>query len=427
MPARRSERGGSALALVLVLLMGLGLALLYSHGALIFEQRSSAQQVRATLALHAAEAGRDWAIALLNHPGTLDASCTPTDAGSLSPGNAGSSLRERYLATDPTTGLTAPAVTARPGCVHDGGTRWTCSCPASGDAALSAADPATLPGDQPAFTVAFSRGPQPGSLRLAVTGCSGIGSAGGSGCGGTAAADARVDLHQLLQAQGALRRLPAAALVSAGPVAVGASTTLVNGDPSSGGLTVQGGAGVTVDPLARLLPPAGRAPADSIVAADPSLGGGGDAPWRLWFGLSEGALRALPTWQRLGCAGTCSADQVSAALDTGQRALWLDGALQVSSEVSWGSDARPVLLVVRGAVQLNGPMRLRGLLIATSVQWQQSASGSARLQGAVVSLGSSSLSGPVELVRDAALLQRLRELPGAYLPVPGSWQDFDNR
>jgi hypothetical protein len=208
---------------------------------------------------------------------------------------------------------------------------------------------------------------------------------------------------------------------------VGASTTLVNGDPSSGGLTVQGGAGVTVDPLARLLPPAGRAPADSIVAGDSSLGGSGDAPWRHWFGLSESALRALPTWQRLGCAGTCSADQVSAALNAGQRALWLDGALQVSSEVTWGSDARPVLLVVRGAVQLNGPMRLRGLLIATSVQWQQSASGSARLQGAVVSLGSSSLAGPVELVRDAAILQRLRELPGAYLPVPGSWQDFDNR
>lgn len=427
MPARRSERhperGGSVLALVLALLMGLSLALLYSHGALIFEQRSSAQQRRATLALHAAEAGRDWALALLNHPGSIDASCTPVSTAPGGAGTVGSNLRERYLATDATSGLTGSALVARPGCVHGGGTLWTCHCPDEGEALLGATAPTTLPGDRPAFTIAFSSGPQPGSLRVAITGCS----TAGIGCGGSRTADARVDLRQLLQAQGALRRLPAAALVSAGPVTLGAGSTLINGDPSSGGLTVQGGSAVTVDPLARLLPPAGRAPADSIVAADTSLVRSGDAPWRHWFGLSESALRGLPSWQQLGCAGGCSADQVSAAIAAGQRALWLGGTLQVSSEVDWGSEVRPVLLVVRGTVQLNGPMRIRGLLIADSLHWQQAGSGSARLQGAAISLGSSSLTGPVELLRDAALLQRLRDLPGSYLPVPGSWQDFDNR
>ncbi|HNB47107.1 MAG TPA: hypothetical protein PLL72_23215, partial [Burkholderiaceae bacterium] len=136
-------------------------------------------------------------------------------------------------------------------------------------------------------------------------------------------------------------------------------------------------------------------------------------------------LRDLPTWRRIACAGGCSDAPVTAALAQGQRALWLDGPLTVSSQVHWGSATQPVLLVVRGAVTLAGPQQIQGLIVADGFSWQQPGSGSARLIGAVISSGASSLGGPVELVRDAPMLLRLRDLPGAFLPVPGSWQDFD--
>lgn len=413
--------------MVLILLAGSSLALLYSHGALLFEQRSAAQHTRATLALHAAEAGRDWAVALLNRAGPIDANCAPA-AGSPAPGGgaAARNLRERYLDTDPATGLTGPALSARPGCVHSGtaeSATWSCACPDSGDAALTAPDPSEIGGDHPAFTVRFVRGTLPGGLRLEVTGCSAV----AADCGGAGAPQGRVELRQTLQAQGALLQLPAAALVSAGPAAVAGGVTLVNSEAASGGVALQAGAAVSLDPLAHIVGPPGRPSQDGIVANDTSLGPGEVVLLRRLFGLAPATLAALPGWKHLSCAGGCNADQVSAALADGSRALWLDGALTATGAVVWGSESRPLMLRVDGPLNLSGAFQFYGLVLADSFTWQQPGSGSARLRGAVVSFGSSSLGGAVELVRDSAILQRLRNLSGLYLPVPGSWQDFENR
>ena len=419
MPARPAEARGSALPVLLILLVGLWLAAFFSHRALLLEQRAAATQVRAAQALHAAEAGRDWAIAWLNHPAPIDEACQPqTPAPGTAPGD---SWRARYVGLDAPSGLLVPAAAARPGCVFAGGTGWNCHCPSSGEATLPRPDPATSPGERPSFALGIASGPLPGSLRLSVTGCSGV----AAGCGATEPPEASVELRLLLHPLGSLLRLPVAALESAGPVTLGPSATLVNTDPASGGLTVQGGASVAVDPLARLIGPPGHPPAASLVQADATLAGGSDVLLRRHFGLAPTALRDLPTWQRIACAGGCSDAPVTAALAQGQRALWLDGPLTVSSQVHWGSATQPVLLVVRGAVTLAGPQQIQGLIVADGFSWQQPGSGSARLIGAVISSGASSLGGPVELVRDAPMLLRLRDLPGAFLPVPGSWQDFD--
>lgn len=421
MPARPADARGSALPVVLILLVGLWVAAFFSHRALLLEQRAAATQVRAAQALHAAEAGRDWAVAWLNHPAPVDEACQPqAPAPGAMPGD---SWRARYVGLDPASGLLVPATAARPGCAFTGGTGWTCHCPSAGEATLPRPDPTTSPGERPAFALGIIGGPLPGSLRLSVTGCSGV----GAGCGSTGGdpAEASVELRLILQTLGGLLRLPVAALESAGAVTLGPSATLVNTDASSGGLTVQGGSTVVVDPLARLVAPPGRPPAASLVQADATLAGGGDALLRRHFGLAPSALRDLPSWQRIACTGGCSDAPVTAALAEGQRALWLDGPLTVSAEVHWGSAAQPLLLVVRGAVTLSGPQQIQGLIVADGFSWQQPGSGGARLIGGVVSSSASSLSGPVELVRDTATLLRLRDLPGALLPVPGSWQDFD--
>ncbi|MCK6425832.1 MAG: hypothetical protein L6Q75_12145 [Burkholderiaceae bacterium] len=418
MPARRAEAGGSMLALLLVLLAGLALALLYSHRALIFEQRSAALQLRSALALHAAEAGRDWLLVRLNHPGPLDAGCEPV---APTPGSTPTSLRERWLDLDPATGeLRAAAV--RPACVHDG-QGWQCLCPAAGAAVSSAPDPATSPGDRPAFALSLAPGPRPGSLRLSVTGCSSV----GRDCGGDAAPDARVTLRQLLQPLGALLHLPGAALQAGGRVTVEDGVTLQHEDPAGGGLVLQAGAAVTLDPRTRLLGPPGRPAAQTWVAQDPSLAGSADAQLRRLFGLAADTVAGLPGWQRLDCRSGCDGTAVEAALAQGRRSLWLDGDLQLTGPAQWGDAQRPLLLRVRGQARLAGALQLHGLLIADAIDWQASAGASAGLQGAAISLGDARLAGPLWLRHDRSVLLRLRDLPGLYLPVPGSWQDFDNR
>lgn len=418
MPARRAEAGGSMLALLLVLLAGLSLALLYSHRALIFEQRSAALQLRSALALHAAEAGRDWLLTRLNHPGPLDAACEPV---APTPGSTPTSLRERWLDVDPASGQLGVAA-LRPACAYDG-QGWQCACPEAGEAALAAPDPATSPGDRPAFALTLAPGPLPGSLRLSVTGCSGV----GRDCGGAAAPDARVTLRQLLQPLGALLRLPGAALQAGAAVQAGAGVTLQHEDPAGGGLVLQAGGAVTLDPQTRLLGPPGRPAEQTWVAQDPRLAEAADTQLRRLFGLAADSVATLPGWRHLDCRSGCDAAVVEAALAEGRRSLWLDGDLLLTGPAQWGDAQRPLLLRVRGQARLAGGLQLQGLLIADAIDWQAAAGASAGLQGAAISLGDVHLAGPVWLRHDRSLLLRLRDLPGLYLPVPGSWQDFDNR
>ena len=109
-------RGAASLIVVMVLFFIMSLVAAYTSRNLIFEQRTSVNQYRATQAYEAAEAGLEWAIAQLNG-GRINGSCL--EAGVT---NANTSFRQRYLAInanplpDPASGmitvLTQPAVGA---------------------------------------------------------------------------------------------------------------------------------------------------------------------------------------------------------------------------------------------------------------------------------------------------------------------------
>jgi Tfp pilus assembly protein PilX len=68
LPTQRSRRCGAA-ALIVALLLTLAMLLLaaFTHRNLVLEQRSAAQQQRATQAFGATEAGLEWALARLNY------------------------------------------------------------------------------------------------------------------------------------------------------------------------------------------------------------------------------------------------------------------------------------------------------------------------------------------------------------------------
>ncbi len=75
----RTQRGAASLAVTLLLLFSVTLAVFFANRSLIFEQKTSANQLRATVAFEAAEAGLEWAIAQINDPPVLQAapSCAP--------------------------------------------------------------------------------------------------------------------------------------------------------------------------------------------------------------------------------------------------------------------------------------------------------------------------------------------------------------
>src|SRR6218665_1164133 len=103
--------GGGSLAILMVLLLGATLVLLYANRAMMFEQRASAQQVRAALALQAADAGVAWTLAQLNQPHVIDAQCAPAAAAAAS-----ATFAQRHLRSD-ATGVLGPAGDAQPACV----------------------------------------------------------------------------------------------------------------------------------------------------------------------------------------------------------------------------------------------------------------------------------------------------------------------
>lgn len=412
--------GAGTLAMVMTLLLIAHLSLLYSHRALLVEQRASASQIRAVRAQEAAQAGLDWAISRLNDPRSVDTQCLPTPQ---SPDTAPATVRGRWehslaLAT------AGAAATWRPACVQmDTAPDWQCQCPDSGGGAGQLPMPAATT-DVSAFAVALQAGPRTGLWTLTAEGCSHP----GPDCADDTAPepDGRYRASTVLAAFGQVVQPPLAALTSVGAVVLSDGASVRNADTTSGGVTVHSGGAVTLQTPAKVFGPPGQPTAAGIVAHDPPLSAGADTLWRRLFGLEAAALRALPTWQTVACAGGCTGSDLDSAWRLGARALWLDGDLALA-QGRWGSADTPLLLVVRGTLRIGADVAVHGLVVADRVDIRTPASPRSLLRGALVSLDTTALGGAVDLVRDAAVLARTTGLGSVLAPVPGSWFDPHTR
>jgi Tfp pilus assembly protein PilX len=421
-PAARRQTGSGTLAVLLVMLLAATIMLLMLNRALIFEQRAAALQWRAALAFEAAEAGRHWAIAWLNHDQGVDAACAAVTAGPTP------SLRERLLERDAASQGWRPTG-LQPACalLPDPGTGATlrCSCPASGTATppaqASAVGASASSAVQPtSFSVTLQAGPTAGSLMLGTRGCV------GARCDDGADAQAVVQIG--LASLRAAPERSSATIVAGGPVTLAGSVAIVNSHAGTGGLAVDSGAAISVGSTVRLLGPPGGTLADvpPVIAANPRWAGlGGDAFFSAHFGLARGRHASLPSLSRLSCP--CDNTRVDAALARGARALLLDGDLDATA-ATWGSAARPVLIVVNGAARLSGALQLNGLLHVRSLAWSHLDAAAANqpgvLRGALLSEGAVDLNGAIAVVHDPEVLARAAQAAAVYVPVPGSWRDF---
>lgn len=280
-------------------------------------------------------------------------------------GGAGS-FREHVLAAD--DGRLVPRrwdragvpVPRRAACAH-GHAGWRCSCPADADPEVGDADD-----DDAAFLLEFLPDARPGVLRLRATGCDRARGACRADGTGRAAASARHELQLALQ--GAIVQPPAAALALRAPA---------------------------LD-------------ADSFFAGH--------------FGLSKSAWQAQPIVRTLECSGDCTTALADAtAAEPAQDLFRIDGDLLLRGPAALGTPQRPLLIVASGAIRLEGALQLHGVLYGQGVSWD---GGGAKVRGALLSETDASGAGPLDLERDAAVLEALRTRSGSLVRLPGSWRDF---
>jgi Tfp pilus assembly protein PilX len=444
--ARRSPQAGAAsLIVVMILLFVVSMVAAYSSRTLIFEQKISANQQRSTRALESADAGLQWALSMLN-AGRTTAAC------SLSADPADTSFRDRYLVIDDATGHIRPRKRSTgedlyPTCVYNG-SAWTCDCPS--DAAPAVAGPGG-DGIFPAFRVRFRRvctkpsapdtacaDPLRASVvHIDVNGCT----SPSEDClkfvnGKPADGESRATLHVIATLKSALPTAPAAALTARWGVDVGASSLGVfNNEPGSSGVTIHRGGGVNAvfdASSARLFGPTGTPGANTISAPDNALHD--LTPGRLFestFGLREAAYREQPAAVIVDCSATCNTATVRArALMNPGRVLWLtgNGGLALDGSDDIGTPTVPVVLVVDGNVTFGGSGKVHGLVYVRTQGpghiWT-AAGGATVIRGAVVTDGKLTGTPTADIVRDSDILRRLRTTTGSFVPLPGSWRDFE--
>lgn len=426
-PAHK-QKGAATLIVVMLIFFVMSLVAAYASRNLIFEQRTSVNQYRATQVHEAAEAGIEWALAML-HSGRIDASCQPTADTSQS------TFRSRYLSTNTSTGVLSRQIHSNgntatnlwAACSFDNGA-WSCRCP-TGD--LAAND---LPAGRAAFAVRFvNQTNAPGMVRIEANGCSSFDlaclrfvepSLTATFCRSTACA--------MLAVFSGLKSTPSAAVTAVQGIS-GSSLAVYNQQVDTGGVTIHAGGGnsLTASQLFGLpgTPPSQteRLNDSTLSSLDADTDDCTNCLFSSTFGLRPTTYRRQLGTLVVDCTAACDATDVNDALATARgRVVWLRGAggltLGNSGDLI-GSSSSPVVLISEGPVALTSgagsATRISGLVYASSVSIA-----AGEIRGALISATTVVGSGTGKVVFDASILNNLRLTTGSLARVPGSWRDF---
>lgn len=485
---RSDQRGAAALIVVMLLFFVVSLAAAYSSRSQIFEQRTSGNQARSTLAFEAAEAGIEWTLSQLNGGG-VDDTCTPT-AGAQS-------FQQRYLSINLAAGATQGGVTQAsraggslsprvwPTCVFNG-TDWTCACPANTEA-----DP-TAPGGSaqfPAFRVwaatnqssqtmtspwtspwwaPATTSPRPGLLPITSIGCTRLPTAAETG--GTnrncldfspqaQSGEGQAELRTILALRSGLGVPPAAGITARldfvpDPAPGAANVIVSNTDETSGGYTVNTGSvlsatKISAQSIGGTPGIASYADGDTRLATlsvvDPNPGtptaptlSAGERMFVSTFGMKK-ATYLNQTGLRT-CPSPCSAAQINTLLvNNPNRIIWVEGPLSLDANIGDASTTplAPVLLIVNGnTLTLGAGVTVYGFVYMTggsgTTSTIQLPAAATTIRGAVVAEGRllTSYATPAgagtELTvnYDRQAMDILRTSYGTWVRVTGGWRDF---
>ena len=441
MPTAR-PRGAASLIVVMMLFFLVSLVAAYSGRNLIFEQRTSVNQFRAVQGFEAADAGVEWALAMLNGGRITDA-CVEGVAAT-----AQTSFRQRYLNINPATGVVTPRTTAAgavltPSCVFDG-TNWVCSCPDNGPPAL------TLPaggGVYPAFRIRFvtTNVVRPGVIGIESQGCTRLADACLNFPATAVESEGRALVTAFVALKPSVATPPSAALTVLGTVAAGAVVNAYNTEADRGGLALHVGnpGGATIDTAGFVLRGPPGTPADAVrVLTDSSLTDMTAAPDRVLptlLGAWPDVYRQQPAALLFDCPlSGCRAALADLVARHPGRVVRVEGPLTLESAGDVGSLpdpanpllAGPVMLLVSGPVRFTTPgagaiVRVFGMVYSQDGAWQGPGQiqGAAFIEGNLGAGAAPAVNITVNMV--GTVMDFMRFQSGSFVRLPGSWRDFE--
>lgn len=440
------SRGVATLTVVMVLFFIMAMVAAYTNRNLIFEQRISINNLRTTSATTAADAGVDWAIAMLNG-GLIDTACIadPTSA---------TTFRSRYLqiqadgsyahptwlsGTENRPVVTACVMTTAP---------WTCHCPANG-----VPDFVALAEAAPVFRLEIERAPlpaggsRPGAIIVKAQGCSNFVSissdpnylgANYAAChkahGSTKPrVDGVANVQVTLGLVKALPVPPTAALTAGATISMTAGNRLTVSNPSAqAGITIHSGntlpAGVDVlllGPQAGAIDTGRTGDAKLLSLVTPA--GGEPGMFESLFGMDQATYSRQPAAVFVDCAGGCTgASIVTPMANNPGRILWIAGDINLDQAMVLGSAAQPVLLVASGDIALSAAVTVNGFVFARDINWNAAAAGS-RINGAAVAGRNFTGQSAAVVNYDASILRIINLGYGSFVKVPGSWHSTETQ
>lgn len=421
-PASLSRQQGAAvLTVAMILLFASSIAVFYLNRSLIVEQKTSANQMRSTMAYEMAEAGIEWATGMLNNPSKLVSSnnCS-TESGT------GSSFRTRYVQT--TSSATISPGTEMPACKVSGST-LTCSCPAGGGTASLGTD--VLAG----FLVSFSAvAGDTTSVRVTSRGCTPL--AGACTSANAASADATATVSVILKLRTTLMQVPDSALTCPGVCDLGGSYFAGNFTTVANGTTVNSGGTFNPADLTHLSAAPGMPLESTVADGDTSLQAIATADptctnstlFKKYFGTTvEEYAAASDTWP-VSCdtAPDCAA-AMTEGLNKGYTSFYFRDTLKLTGG-TWGTTLKP-LTIVSGTtvpVEMSGGPVVNGFVFANNPNADAVGSGNSVVNGAWMNCQGFRSNGNGTMSYNADVMANIGggNNRGRLVRLPGSWRDF---
>lgn len=461
--SRRRQRGVGALAVTSLLLLAASIVVLYLNRSVIFEQRTSANQMRAASAHEIAEAGLEWAIGMFNRGNPINAACNLDTTSSTS-------FRSRYVVfpTDsngvPVTAKDAPIYpNALPGCsveidpANDAGNSLTCDCPATGTAEVG------LGSGAPHFTVRFepeqdSQDPTDSTkfdwetVRITAIGCIAATNACTPPGRGVAAETTGADAVAITSVAVKLRPPMVggafAALSCGGGCNVGGSYDIVNTSVAANGILIAAGGDITRNPGTRYQTIPGLPIENALIKHDQAMRELAEsdpdcsksAMFQNYFGSTIDEYRNAPTTKVIQCstAKDCGT-QTLQAYKEGARTFYYGHKDNPALDPQWGvsfnsssgfpggalgSANDPIILVTSGAFNINGNITVNGVIYSNSANVNDLGTGTADITGAIITCNDHQNNGGGKLTYSDVVMGYLNRTTGALVKVPGSWRDW---
>lgn len=431
------QRGAAALVVSMLLLFTSSIVVFYLNRGLIFEQKTSANQLRSTAAFEVAEAGIEWATGMLNNTNGIDVNCA-----AVSPNT---SFLRRYIQTG-FPGNTNVAVTTNtfPGCKING-TTLNCRCPVPGGAE-QVADPGGAV--QSSFTVAFAAvndpatgAPDPTAVRLTATGCTPqagmckplTASSGAT----TGASDANATTSVILKLSPTLRAIPNSALTCGTSCNISGSYDVINREVASNGYIVNAGTTINAVPGASFYTIPGQPVQNAMIPGDTSLSSlsnadgtcSNDAMFSAYFGRSiesYAASSAVAVIPNCTPSSTCR-PLVLAAYANNKRSFYFPDGMSLNSSpggpFTLGTLTDGVQLVSPGDIEITGNITINGLIFSNSSTFTDLGTGTANVNGAIITCAGYSNNGSGTLTYTSSALGGSGLGSGVMVRVPGSWRD----